>query len=287
MLVTCALEACADRIADVDAVPRVGTELLHAKRNTLGFRVDLDDLDFNFLTNFHNLARMVDALPAHVRDVQQAIDAAEINERTVIGDVLDDTLANVAFRHVGNDFCALFGAALFEDGAAGNNDVATCAVQLEDLEGLNFAHERAYVANRADVHLAARQERIHAAQVDCEATFDAAGNCTFDGLFGVEALLELDPTLFAASLVTGQDSVAKGVFDAIKVDIDDVAGGRLLVFHREFFDRDTAFGLQTDINQHRVIIDTNNGCRDDLTFLHCAGGRGRSRTLLRNRRSLD
>jgi hypothetical protein len=35
---------------------------------------------------------MLDALPGHVGDVQQAVDAAEVDERTVVGEVLDDTL---------------------------------------------------------------------------------------------------------------------------------------------------------------------------------------------------
>ncbi len=270
-----ALEACTNRITDVDAIPRVGTKLLHAERDTLGVRVDLDDLDFDFLTNFHNLRRMIDPLPAHVGDVQEAVDTTQVNERTIIGDVLDDTLADVALCHVGNDLCALFGTALFEDCATRDNNVAASTVQLEDLEWLDFAHQWANVANRADVHLATRKEGVHTAKVDREATFDAAGNSTFDGLFGVEAFFQFDPALFAAGLVTGQDSVAKGVFDAIKVDINDVASFRLLVFHREFFDRDAAFGLQTDINQHGVIVDTNDGGRNDLAFLHCAGGRGR------------
>jgi hypothetical protein len=99
-------------------------QLFHAERDTLGFRVDLDDLDFDFLTDFHNLRRVVDALPAHVGDVQQAVDAAEVHERAVVGDVLDDALAHIAFLHVADDFGALFGAALFEDGATRDNDVA-------------------------------------------------------------------------------------------------------------------------------------------------------------------
>jgi hypothetical protein len=36
---------------------------------------------------------VVDALPRDIGDMQQTIDAAQIHERTVIGDVLDDTLA--------------------------------------------------------------------------------------------------------------------------------------------------------------------------------------------------
>jgi hypothetical protein len=40
---------------------------------------------------------MLDTLPGHVGDVQQAIDATQIDERAVIGEVLDDTLDLLAF----------------------------------------------------------------------------------------------------------------------------------------------------------------------------------------------
>ena len=39
---------------------------------------------------------MVDAAPAHVGDVQQAVDAAQVDERAELGDVLDDALAELA-----------------------------------------------------------------------------------------------------------------------------------------------------------------------------------------------
>ena len=39
---------------------------------------------------------MIDAAPAHVGDVQQAVDAAQVDERAEVGDVLDDALAELA-----------------------------------------------------------------------------------------------------------------------------------------------------------------------------------------------
>ena len=44
----------------------------------------------------HHLGRMIDAAPAHVGDVQQAVDAAQVDERAEVGDVLDDALAQLA-----------------------------------------------------------------------------------------------------------------------------------------------------------------------------------------------
>ena len=113
---------------------------------------------------------MVDAAPGHVGDVQQAVDAAKINERTVIGDVLDHAFDGLAFFEVLHDFRTLFGATLFEHGAARDHDVAAALVHLEDFERLRDVHQRGDVADRTDVHLAARQEGHCAIQVDGEAT---------------------------------------------------------------------------------------------------------------------
>ena len=45
---------------------------------------------------------MLDAFPGHVGDVQQAIDAAEVDERAVVGEILDDAFDGPAFLQVDN-----------------------------------------------------------------------------------------------------------------------------------------------------------------------------------------
>ena len=76
----------------------------------------------------------------------------------VIGDVLHHAGQNLAFLQIGDQFVAGLGAALLEHGAARNHDVAPRAIHLEDLERLRRAHQRADIAHRADVNLAAWQE---------------------------------------------------------------------------------------------------------------------------------
>ena len=138
-----ALELGVDRVAGGDALPRIGEQLLDAERDAVRLVVDLDDLDLDRLADVHDLGRMVDAAPCHVGDVQQAVDAAEINERTVFGDVLDHAVDDLTLFEVGHELGALLGAALLEHRAARHDDVAAAAVHLEDLERLRHAHQRA------------------------------------------------------------------------------------------------------------------------------------------------
>jgi len=69
--------------------------LLQAERHAIALAIELEDLDLELLTDADDLRRMLDALPRHVRDVQQAVDTAEVDERAVVGQVLDHAFSVV------------------------------------------------------------------------------------------------------------------------------------------------------------------------------------------------
>src|SRR4029077_16076540 len=128
-----------------------------------------------------------------IGDVQEAVDAAEINERTVIGDVLDHAVDDLTFFEVLPQFLALLGAGLFENRAARHHDVAAAAIHLENLERLRIVHQRCNVADRADIDLRARQEGDRAVEIDSEAALDLIEDDAVHLLVVVEGLLELAP----------------------------------------------------------------------------------------------
>ena len=179
---------------------------------------------------------MLDALVADVGDVQQAVDAAEVDEGAIVGDVLDHALDDLALGQALDEAAALLGARLFEDGSARHDDIAAAAVHLQNLERLGDVHQRADVAHRADVDLAAGQEGDGAAKVDGEAALDPAEDHALDALALVIFLLQLVPGGFAAGAVAGQHGFAGGVLDAVDIDFDNVADlqVRLLAGHGEF-----------------------------------------------------
>ncbi len=211
-----ALDLLAIRILGRDAIPRIGLELLHAERDAVGFLVDADDLNLDRLTDVQDFRRMVDAAPCHVGDVQQAVDAAEVNERTVIGDVLDDAFNNLTLFEVLDDFRTLFGTRLFENRAARDNDVAAALVHLEDFEGLRVVHERRDVADRTDVDLRTRKEGNSAVEIDGETTLDLVEDDAFDAFAGFKLLFQAAPALFAASLLARQNSFARARFRCVR-----------------------------------------------------------------------
>ena len=96
---------------------------------------------------------MIDALPADIGNVEETIHAAHVDERTVIGDVLDHPVEDLALGDFIEQLATGFGARLFHDGAAGNHDVATLAVHFQDEERLWHVHQRGDVLDWADVNL--------------------------------------------------------------------------------------------------------------------------------------
>jgi hypothetical protein len=79
-----AAHARADRIAIHHVRPRIGDELLVAERDALGRRIVLEHDHVDLVVDLEELGRDADAAPRHVGDVEQAVDAAEIDERAVV-----------------------------------------------------------------------------------------------------------------------------------------------------------------------------------------------------------
>src|SRR5262245_30258516 len=94
-------DAGADRVFGGDVGPRTGSLLLEPQGDALLFLVHFDDVDLELLVELDNLVRVADAAPAHVGDVEQTVDAAEVDEGAELGDVLDHALADLALLDFG------------------------------------------------------------------------------------------------------------------------------------------------------------------------------------------
>ena len=60
------------------------------------FLVEFEDHDGHVVANGKQFGGMADAAPRHVGDVKQAVDTAEVDKGTVLGDVLDHALNGLA-----------------------------------------------------------------------------------------------------------------------------------------------------------------------------------------------
>jgi hypothetical protein len=129
---------------------------------------------------------VVDAAPGDVGDVQQAVDAAEVHEGAVVGDVLDHAVEDHAFLEA-LDSSARCSARVSSSTARRETTMLPRARSILRIwKGCGAAHQRADVAHRADVDLAARQEGHRAAEVDGEAALHAAEDHAVDALLALK-----------------------------------------------------------------------------------------------------
>ena len=150
----------ADRELPVDLVPGVLGGLLEAQGYPFLLAVDLDDHDLDLLTLLQHFARVGDAAPAHVGDVEKAVHALQIDEGTEIGDVLDHALAELAGLDRVEQGAPLVGALLLDQLPTGKDDILALEVDLEDLEVVGLAHVLVQVLGGLDVDVRRRHEGI-------------------------------------------------------------------------------------------------------------------------------
>jgi hypothetical protein len=256
------------RITARDVLPGIFAELLQAERHAVALAVELEHLDLDLVADVDHLGRVLDAAPGHVGDVQQAVDAAEIDEGAVVGQVLDDARQHGALGQVLQQLLALHAVLGLDHGAARHHDVVALAIQLDDLELEHLALEVARVAHRPDVHQRAGQEGAHQLELDGEAALDAAGDHALHDLALLEGLLEHRPGAGALGLLARQAGLAEAVLDGVERNLDLVADAdfefALLVL--ELLGRDDGLGLQPGGNDDDVVVDL-----DDLALEDGAG----------------
>src|ERR1700674_3463755 len=110
----------------------------------------------------HYLGRMCHAPVGHFGDMQQTVYSAQIDERAVFGQVLDNASDYGAFRQVFQRDGLAFGDFLLDGQLARNHHVAAPAVELDDLDGNVLTGESLEISNRPRVDLRARHESLDA-----------------------------------------------------------------------------------------------------------------------------
>ena len=126
-------------------------------RSTLAVHVDVEDLDGDLVADLDDLGRVVDVLPGQLGDVDQAVNATEVDERTEVDDAADDTGADLPLLELLEERGADLGLGLLEPGTARQDHVVAVLVELDDL-GLDLlADVRLEVADAT--HLDERRRR--------------------------------------------------------------------------------------------------------------------------------
>ena len=195
------------------------------------------------------LRGMRDAAPRHVGDVEQPVDAAQIDERAVVGDVLDHAAEDLALGQRVERVLLLLGVLLFEEHLAREHDVAALLVDLDDPHPQLLAAQRVEVADGTHVDLRAGEERADA-DVHREAALDPLDDAADDDLALGIGLLDFVPDLHLLGFFTREHHVTFAVLGALEQHVDDVAGlhGDLAGLVDELVDGNDPLGLVADVD---------------------------------------
>ena len=139
------------------------------------------------------LVRIVYAAPREVGDVDETVQTAEIDERTVGNDVLDSTFEDLADFEAADDFGLLGFDFSLDERLVGDDDVLVVVVDLDDLELHGLANIDVEVADLLDVDLGTGQEGFDAEDIDDETAFGLAFHVAGDDLLVVVGLVDALP----------------------------------------------------------------------------------------------
>src|SRR5690554_504258 len=258
------------RVTCLDINPGIRAQLLQTQGYTVTLTVELQNLNVNLVAHIDDFARMLDAFPSHIGDVQQTIHTAQVGECAVVGEVLDDTFCFHAFLQGRQQRFALGTVFSFQNRTTGNNYVVALLIQLDNFEFEFLAFQVCGVTDRTHINQGARQERADAVNVNGETTFDLAVDNAFDHCLLFESLLQVFPGFSALRFLTGQTGFTKTIFHRVESyinlisDLDIQASGVV----KKLGNRNHAFGFQAGMNSYPVAVDVNDCPFDNRTGLH-------------------
>ena len=253
--------------------PGVVTKLLHAQAHAVFLAIELENAHLDFVANVDHLAGVANAAPSHIGDVQEPVDATEVNESTVVREVLDQAVQRLPFFKRRQQCLALFAVFLLQHGAPGNHNVVALLVELDDFEFEWLAFQMRGFPERTNIHKGTGQEGAYVTDIDGKAAFDAAVDYTFHQFIVGEGLFKHLPGLGAARLFPRHAGFTAAVVDDFHDDLDLVADAEneLPVLVKKLTFGNTAFGFQAGVNDNPFVVNINHRAGDDGAGFHFDG----------------
>ena len=197
--------------------------------------------------------------------MDETVNTAEVDEYTVVGDVLDGTLKDLTLLELADEFSPACLLLSLEESLVGNDDVAVLLVDLDDLEVHILVHECIVVTDRLDVDLGAREEGLDSEYIDNHTALRAGLDEALDNLVGCECLVDPVPRLEGACLLVGKDELALLVLCGLDIDLYLVTDLEVRIV-TEFRSLDNTLALVTYVYDHLSLRDSGNDTFHDLVL---------------------
>ena len=256
-----------DLVACLYTFPGEWLQLLETQGDPLSLAIELQDLHVDLVTNRHQMRRVLHPAPAHVGDVQQTVDSAQIDEGSEVGDVLDDALANLVLLQFPDQAGLLLRPRFLENLTPAHHYVPAPLVELDHPELELFAYELLQIGNLPQRHLRARKEGIDSHDLDYQTALDPLDNGALEHGSLVIGTLDVGPDLLEVSPLLRDGDPAVRVLQALDVDID-LLPGEYLVPVGELAQGDDPLALVADVDHNLVANLLENGPGHDRSDSH-------------------
>ena len=259
-----------------EVLPGILLRRLQGKAHSLTVHVDVEHLDRDLLTNLDNLGGVVDVLPGQLGDVNEAVDPAQVNERTKVDDRGDDAGADLPLLEVIEEGLADLALGLLQPGTTRKHDVVAILVEFDDFGLESLADVGLQVTYAPHLHQRGR-EKAAKPDVENESALDDLNDTTLDDPVLFLDPLDSPPCALVLSALLGQDQPTVLVFLLQHERLNSVADGHHLMgvnvmLDGQFAGGDNTLGLVANVQKHLVPINLDNGALDDVAVIEVFNG---------------
>ena len=210
--------------------------------------------------------------------MEQAINAAQVNERAIVGQTPHHAMPNLSRLQAGFGFLAFRLALLIHSGLVGQNDLAALLVHFNHFERDRLADIFVQIGFQAAVADMRRGHEAPDTQVYHKPALDAIRDQRRQGFAAVFGLLYLVPRLLEVRALFGKHGDAVLIFRLDDVDLDFIADfdnifGVEIAVARQFIGANDTLGLGAHIYQYAfAAIYAHNRARNHLVFAQLLQG---------------
>src|SRR5262249_32264438 len=155
-------------------------ELLQPQADLAAFAGDLEHGHLDRLAGLDHAGRVLDPRPGHLADVQQAVDAAQVDEGAKVAHGAHHALADLGLGHFPPELLAVLLALALQQRPAADDQVALLRVDLDDLAAQPLVDVLVRVLDAVQVDLADRHEAADAVDVNLQAALVGGGDAGLD-----------------------------------------------------------------------------------------------------------
>ena len=235
------LDLCggADFVSGSELDPRILCGILVAEGDLALFLVKADDVYIDLVADGEHLCRVLDAVPAHFGNVDHAVDAADVDECTVAGHGLHDTVVLCPDFDLVPNCLGTLTAFLLHNGTDGADNTLAGTVELGDLDTNLLLEELSHVGFLGQTALGCGNEYTNALYRDDNAALVDLGDGAFENAAVFGSFLNVSPALCSVKTLLGEHY---GAFNVVHTDNDCLDG---------VTDFDSVFDLDAVIGKFR------------------------------------